>query len=277
MDPELYTAEQAADPSTPAQTLADIAALRPDLRPAVAGNPATYQGLLEWLGALGEPAVDAALAARAAAAAAPAAPAAPVPVAPAPATPDAPPAPSWAAAQEPAPAPYGQPPAQPYGQPPAQPYPGQPYPGQPGAPGYGQAPGQPYPGQPYPPQAYAGVPPKKSKAGLIVLIVVLVLVVLGIIGAVSAAFLFNRATDVIGSNVDDALSSLSASFDSDAGYGDDPALDALYDSCKDGDMQACDDLYMQSPFGSEYETFADTCGDRVESGGGYCTTQLGEG
>jgi hypothetical protein len=89
--------------------------------------------------------------------------------------------------------------------------------------------------------------------------------------------MWNRATDSIGDGVNDALSSLSASFDSDAGYGDDPELDALYDSCKDGDMQACDDLYLQCPFGSEYEEFADTCGGRVESGGGYCTTQLGEG
>jgi len=58
--PENYTAAQASDPSTPAQVLADIAAQRPDLRPAVAANPSTYPGLLEWLRNLGDPAVDAA-------------------------------------------------------------------------------------------------------------------------------------------------------------------------------------------------------------------------
>ena len=33
-------------------------------------------------------------------------------------------------------------------------------------------------------------------------------------------------------------------------YGDDPYLDSLYDQCADGDNQACDDLFWQSPGGS---------------------------
>ena len=45
-------------------------------------------------------------------------------------------------------------------------------------------------------------------------------------------------------------------------YGDDPELDALYDACADGDGRACDDLYYQSPFGSEYEEFGNACGGR---------------
>jgi hypothetical protein len=54
-------------------------------------------------------------------------------------------------------------------------------------------------------------------------------------------------------------------FDSDAfAYGDDPELDALYDSCAGGDGAACDDLYLNSAAGSEYEQFAGTCGDRFE-------------
>lgn len=56
-----YTAGMAADPSTPLQTLADIAAKEPSLRPYIAMNPATYPELLEWLGQLGDPAVDDAL------------------------------------------------------------------------------------------------------------------------------------------------------------------------------------------------------------------------
>ena len=54
-------------------------------------------------------------------------------------------------------------------------------------------------------------------------------------------------------------------FDSDPfAYGDDPELDALYDSCAGGDGAACDDLYLNSAAGSEYEQFAGTCGDRFE-------------
>jgi hypothetical protein len=47
-------------------------------------------------------------------------------------------------------------------------------------------------------------------------------------------------------------------------YGDDPELDALWDACEDGDGQACDDLFFDSPFGSEYEEFGKTCGGRLE-------------
>jgi hypothetical protein len=56
-------------------------------------------------------------------------------------------------------------------------------------------------------------------------------------------------------------------------YGDDPQLDALYDDCAAGDATACDDLYVQSTPGSEYEQFAGTCGDRFE----YSDTEYCEG
>ena len=59
-----FTWAQAADPSTPAATLAQIVQDAPTLRAAVASNPTTYPTLLEWLGQLGDPEVDAALAAR---------------------------------------------------------------------------------------------------------------------------------------------------------------------------------------------------------------------
>ncbi len=61
----------------------------------------------------------------------------------------------------------------------------------------------------------------------------------------------------------------------DGTYGSDPALDALYDSCADGDFAACDQLYLDSDAGSEYETFGDTCGNRNEPGG-YCVDIYGE-
>lgn len=46
-------------------------------------------------------------------------------------------------------------------------------------------------------------------------------------------------------------------------YGDDPALDALWDGCAAGDAAACGELYLSSPLGSEYEAFALTCGGRA--------------
>ena len=52
-------------------------------------------------------------------------------------------------------------------------------------------------------------------------------------------------------------------------YGDDAFLDGLWDACASGDMIACDDLYMESPVDSDYERFADTCGDTT-SGGTWC-------
>lgn len=45
-------------------------------------------------------------------------------------------------------------------------------------------------------------------------------------------------------------------------YGNDPALDALWDSCEAGDNDACDDLFFDSPVGSGYEEFGATCGQR---------------
>lgn len=45
-------------------------------------------------------------------------------------------------------------------------------------------------------------------------------------------------------------------------YGDDPALDVLWDDCDAGSGAACDALFFDSPSGSEYEHFGDTCGGR---------------
>lgn len=48
--------------------------------------------------------------------------------------------------------------------------------------------------------------------------------------------------------------------------GDDPDLDALADACFEGDLVACDVLYLQSPTDSPYEEYGDTCGGRQEAG-----------
>ena len=48
-------------------------------------------------------------------------------------------------------------------------------------------------------------------------------------------------------------------------YGTDPVLDILWGWCEDDAMWACDQLYLVSIAGSDYEWFGATCGDRVET------------
>ncbi|MEM9714773.1 MAG: hypothetical protein AAGA17_21310 [Actinomycetota bacterium] len=60
-------------------------------------------------------------------------------------------------------------------------------------------------------------------------------------------------------------------------YGDDPALDVLWDSCAVGELADCDRLYLESPFGSGYETFGSTCGERGEEARGRCTDAVEAG
>lgn len=59
-------------------------------------------------------------------------------------------------------------------------------------------------------------------------------------------------------------------------YGSDSYLDDLYDSCESGEDAACEDLYLNSPVGSEYEAFAMEQGG--DDFGGYSeqTTQEAE-
>lgn len=49
-------------------------------------------------------------------------------------------------------------------------------------------------------------------------------------------------------------------------YGDDSQLDALWDACAAGDSAACDDLFVNSGFNTEYERFGLTCGNRTARG-----------
>lgn len=59
-----FTSAQASDPATPMAVLADIVANAPELRPQVAANPTAYPALVEWLGQLGDPEIDAAIRSR---------------------------------------------------------------------------------------------------------------------------------------------------------------------------------------------------------------------
>ena len=58
-----FTAEQALT-TTDQMQIAQIAQYAPELRACIARNPNTYPALIEWLGQLGDPAINAALASR---------------------------------------------------------------------------------------------------------------------------------------------------------------------------------------------------------------------
>ncbi|MBY5161989.1 hypothetical protein [Salsipaludibacter albus] len=131
---------------------------------------------------------------------------------------------------------------------------------------------RPGPGTPPPaPDLSAGATPAagsgsgNSGCGRVVLVVALVFVVLMALGAIGLFVLFRSVGDAeVNFDIDEGGT---IEFDGSASYGDDPVLDGLWDDCEGGDMGACDDLYFQAPFGSEYEEFGDTCGGRREPGG----------
>lgn len=143
--------QQAADPRTPGETLARIAYERPDLRATIAANPSAYPELLTWLGAFGDPQVDAAIAARTSA-----------PVAGAAAAPAAG-APGWSPQQQPGAEQAWNAQAQPAGQGWSAPQP------QPGAAAW-QSPGGGYSGagEPGVVSYDSGAPERRSRRGLVV-------------------------------------------------------------------------------------------------------------
>lgn len=144
----------------------------------------------------------------------------------------------------------------------------------------------------YPPQGGGyGQPPNKGRGPLIAWIVLGVI----LIAAVVVGILF--ATGVIGGGDDDETTGTETTTsqeettepdttepettepetpgpstpETDTGmYGSDPELDALYDACADGDMVACDELYFNSGYGTEYEEFAITCGGTDTDNYGFC-------
>ena len=62
----------------------------------------------------------------------------------------------------------------------------------------------------------------------------------------------------------------------DGEFGDEPLLDDLYLRCSAGDLGSCDELYFQSPIGSAYEEFGDTCGGLQAVGSGdLCAEAFG--
>jgi hypothetical protein len=80
----------------------------------------------------------------------------------------------------------------------------------------------------------------------------------------------NRAEDALGDLLGEMEGDLGGDSDDASGsadsFGDDPEMDALWTSCEQGDMEACDALYYATPLGSEYEEFGGTCGNRESMG-----------
>jgi len=62
-----------------------------------------------------------------------------------------------------------------------------------------------------------------------------------------------------------------AASDGPQSYGDDPGgLDLLWSRCQAADMAACDMLFWNSSFGSEYEEYGATCGGLDPTASEYC-------
>ncbi len=57
------------------------------------------------------------------------------------------------------------------------------------------------------------------------------------------------------------------------GFGSDAELDALATLCSEGDLTACDDLFLESPVDSGYELYGDTCGGRQSADSRFFCTE----
>ncbi len=54
------------------------------------------------------------------------------------------------------------------------------------------------------------------------------------------------------------------------------SADDVARACYEGDMQSCDDLYLESDFGSAYERYGASCAGRLPENTNYCTIAIGE-
>jgi hypothetical protein len=159
-----------------------------------------------------------------------------------------------------------------------------------------------FPGSTWAPPTYAATPPRPPQAATRSRAGVMALVICGLVGlaagAVAGASLVTAV--FVGSAVDigrglseGMVSSMEEAYPMDGEYawgggtslppadigeplspvpGPDPVLTAYMQGCFEGDYQACDDLYFESPPMSAYEEYAATCGGRVKFGAVmYCT------
>lgn len=61
--------------------------------------------------------------------------------------------------------------------------------------------------------------------------------------------------------------------------GDDQALNDLANQCFDGDMGACDQLFLDTPVDSDLEAYSQTCGGRIDEvdGNPHCAARFSAG
>jgi len=155
------------------------------------------------------------------------------------------------------------------------PYPGTPPYGQPlyGHPQYGQPPyghpqyGQPPYGHPQYGPGSAATPPwgrgaATSGTTSTVAIVLAALAALVVAGLAVALIVGLGSDDYSDGGVSGGNSSVPAATSEPEGLGDEPELDEYAAECFDGDMEACDDLYWESPTDSAYELYGGTCAGR---------------
>lgn len=137
---------------------------------------------------------------------------------------------------------------------------------------YGQAPyGQaPYGQAPYgPPQDQAGAPTPpwgqgaaSPGTGSRLAIVLAALAALVIAGLAVALFVWSGSDDDDDDGASGGDSAMPTAASEPEGLGGDAELDEYAEDCHDGDMQACDDLYRESPSDSAYELYGGTCAGR---------------
>ena len=103
----------------------------------------------------------------------------------------------------------------------------------------------------------------------------LILVGLGVGTIIFGAWQFTpKASDVGAPKDDTAVVTVPEGQDEPFTFGDDDFLDDLWLKCERGQWVKCDDLYLDSPIGSEYEFFGATCGGIVpEPDGEFCAVE----
>lgn len=133
----------------------------------------------------------------------------------------------------------------------------------PGPPQYGQVPyGQAPYGQPPEgplPWGQGAATPRKTNKRAVVLAALAALVVTGL---AVALFVWSGSDDDGDGGGSGGDSSIPAASSEPEGLGDDAELDEYAEECYDGDMEACDDLYRESPRSSAYELYGGTCAGR---------------
>ena len=88
------------------------------------------------------------------------------------------------------------------------------------------------------------------------------LAALVVTGLAVALFVWSGSDDDGDGAASGGDSSIPAAGSEPEGLGDDAEFDEYAEDCFDGDMEACDDLYRESPRSSAYELYGGTCAGR---------------